>query len=224
MSTAQQLLERRSTGVMAAGALAEGFVSIGAIVLSVIGLANRFPMIMLPIAAIAVGSALLFEGGAVTARFSNLFSLVRVPLDVREFGLGMTTEFVSGIAGIVLGVMALIGVQPLVLIPAAAIVFGASLLLGAGATARMNAILTQMTEQREAVREVMREAVLTAAAMQILVGLGAITLGILALTGINPLALSLVSMLSLGFGNLLGESTIINRVTGAARRHKTAAA
>ncbi|MDA8087264.1 MAG: hypothetical protein M0Z75_11245 [Nitrospiraceae bacterium] len=224
MSTAQELVERRSTGVMAAGVLAEGFVSIGAVILSIIGLANRFPQIMLPISTIAIGSALLFEGGTITARFSSLFSLARVPIDIRQFGLGMTTEFVSGIAGIVLGVMALIGVQPLVLIPAAAIVFGASLILGAGSTARMNAILTQMTEQREAIREVMREAVLAAAGMQILVGIGAIALGVVALTGINPMALSLVAMLSLGFANLLSETAIINRVTGAARRHKAATA
>ncbi len=224
MSTAQGLVERRSTGIMAAGALAEGFVSIGAVVLSIVGLSARFPMLMLPIATIAIGASLLFEGGAVTARFSSLFSLARVPMDVREFGLGITTEFISGSAGIVLGVLALIGLEPLVLTPIAAIVFGASLLLGAGATARANALLSQMSEQREAIREVMREAVYAASGVQILVGIGTVTLGILALTGINPLVLSLVAMLSVGFASLLSESTIINRVTGAARRQKTATA
>ncbi len=218
MSTMQEVTEKRSTRMITTGALGEGFVSTGAVVLSIIGLAGKFPELMLPIATMAIGASLLFEGGAITARFSNIFSLARVPVDVTEFGLGITAEFATGIAGIALGVLALIGLQPLVLTPIAAIIYGVSVLLGAGATARANSLMSQISEQREIVREVMREAVSAASGMQVLVGLGAITLGILSLVGINPMALSLVAMLALGFAVLLSETAIINRVTGVARR------
>ncbi len=209
---------------MAAGALAEGFASIGAVVLSIIGLTGKFPLLLLPIATIAIGAALLFEGGAVTAKFSNLLSLARVPADLSQLGFGMTTEFIGGVGGIALGVLALIGIESMVLVPVAVILFGGSLLLGVNAAAKMNALMGQMTEQREAVREVMREAVFSAAGVQLLVSIGVVTLGILALIGINPLALSLVATLSLGFASLMSGTVLISRVTVAARRHKQATA
>ena len=223
MSTAQEVVERRSGGILAAGALAEGFCSIGAVVLSIIGLTGRFSMLLLAISTIAIGAALLFEGGAVTARFSNMLSLARVPADLSQLGLGMATEFVAGLAGIALGVLALIGIQSLTLVPAAIIIFGGGLLLGVNSAARMSTIMAQMTEQREAVREVMREAVFSAAGVQLLVGIGVITLGILALIRINPLMLSLVATLSLGFASLMSGTVVISRVAVAARRHRAGA-
>lgn len=222
MSTTQEMVERRSTGVMTAGAAAEGFASIGAIVLSILGLTGQIPQILLPIATIAVGASLLFEGGAVTARFSNLLSRARVPVDMSPLGMGLTTEFVSGIAGIVLGVLALIKIAPLILIPVAAIVLGSSLLLGASATARMNSAVAQMSEQREAVREVMSEAVFSAAGIQILAGIGVVVLGILALIGMSPTILSFVSMLSLGVATLLSGTVLIGRITAVSRRQHRA--
>ena len=220
MSTAQELIERRSGGIMAAGALAEGFASIGAVVLSIIGLTGRFPMLLLPIATIAIGAALLFEGGAVTAKFSNLISLARVPADLSQLGTGIATEFVAGIGGIALGVLALIGIEAMTLVPVAVVIFGGSLALSVNAAAKMNSLLAQMTEQREAVREVMREAVFSAAGVQLLVSIGVIALGILALVGINPLALSLVATLSLGFASMMSGTVLISRVAAATRRHK----
>ncbi|MCL4492455.1 MAG: hypothetical protein M1510_11275 [Nitrospirae bacterium] len=214
-----QTQERRSRGVLAAGTAAEGIAGIGAIVLAIIGLANTLPNYMLPIATIAVGAALLFEGGAVTARYTNLLTSARGRVDMREFGIGMTTELLGGGVGLVLGILALIGIFPLVLVPVAAIVFGASLILGTGVTSHLNSLWTSATEEREMVREVTKEAIAAAAGVQFLVGLGAITLGILALIGINPMALSLVAMLSLGFSDLLSGTAIMSRIMGISKRH-----
>jgi hypothetical protein len=221
-TTHEEIVERRSKRFVFAGTLAEEIAGIGAVVLSIIGLANRFPELMLPIATIAIGAALLFEGGAITARFSNLLSLARAQVDFRQFGMGMTMEFLSGIVGVALGILALIGIYPLVLTPVAAIVFGAALILGARVSARLNALWSSMTEEREIVREVTREALEAASGVQFLIGLGAITLGILALIGLNPTILTLVAMLSVGFANLLSGTAIMGRVMTTGRRHAAA--
>jgi divalent metal cation (Fe/Co/Zn/Cd) transporter len=47
-------------------------------------------------------------------------------------------------------------------------------------------------------------------------GVGAVVLGILALTGHNPVVLSLVSMIALGAAILLGDSPITDRLFGMA--------
>lgn len=210
--------ERRAQKVLLAGTAAEGIAGIGAIVLAIIGLANRWPEYMLPIATIAVGAALLFEGGAITARFTNLLTMARGQVDTREFGIGMTTEFLGGIVGVILGILALVGIAPLTLVPVAAIIFGASLLLGSVAAANLNAVWASATEEREVVREVTREAVIASSGVQILIGLGAIALGILALLGFNPMVLSLVAMLSLGLSDLLSGTAIMSRIMGISHR------
>ena len=221
MATVQEISERRSEGVMTAGIVAEGFASIGAVVLAIIGLANGFPQIVLPVASIVVGAALLFEGGAVTARFSNLLSLARVPAEAGELGYGMTAEFAGGVTGIVLGVLALIGIQPITLMAVAAIVFGASLLLSAASAARINSAAFQTSEQREAVREVMKGAVYSNGGLQIMAGIGVVTLGILTLTLMHNAMLPLVSMLVLGAA-ILFSGAAVSRISTAARRHRQA--
>ena len=206
--------------MLAVGTIAEGIAGIGAIVLSIIGLAGMLSQILLEIATILVGVALFFEGGAITARFSHLLAMSKGRVDMREFGLGMTTEFLAGIAGVVLGVLALIGIYPLVLVPIAAIVFGATLLLGSGVTARLNSLWALAAEDREVVREVTREAINASAGVQFLIGLAAIVLGILAIIGFFPLILSLAAMLVVGFSDLLSGTAIMSRITGISRQYR----
>ncbi|MDA8175224.1 MAG: hypothetical protein M0018_11680 [Nitrospiraceae bacterium] len=219
MATAQEIMERRSQGVMAAGTVAEGFASIGAIVLAIIGLAGEFPGIVLPVASIVLGAAFLFEGGAVTARFSNLLSLARVPAEAGELGYGMTAEFAGGLTGIVLGVLALVGIQALILMQVAVIVFGTALLVSMSSTARISSAMFQLSEQREAVREVTKGSVYSAGGLQIMAGIGVITLGIISLVATHSAILPLVSMLVLGVAILLSGAAA-SRVTSATRRHR----
>lgn len=213
--------ENRSTTMVKAGSLAEGIAGIGAVVLTIIALAGIDPGLLLPIATIVVGAALLFEGGAITARFSSLLSAATSGrADVRDLGLGMTTEFLSGIVGVILGILALIGIAPLILVPVAAIVFGGGLILGTGVTARLNTQWVSANEDREMVREVTNEAMYAAAGVQFLIGLAAVVLGLLALIGMNPLVLSLVAILTIGFADLLTGTATVSRVTSVFRRRQ----
>jgi hypothetical protein len=198
--------------VIAGGSVIEAVGGTGALALAILGLAGVFPLQFAAIAVMGIGAALAFEGGAIGAKFSKLLSVTGGgTLGATELGGGMTAEFLGGVAGMILGLLALLGVAAGTLIPVAAIVFGGALLFGTGATLRLN--LMQMTaEQRpDHVQEVTREAVSAAAAVQVLTGIGAVTLGILALVGINPLVLSLVALLSVGASVALCGTAICTR-------------
>ncbi len=73
--------ERKTKVAVASGSsIAEGLIGLGAVALAVIALANVFPVILLSIAVIAAGTALLFEAGTLSARYSR----------VRATGAGVT--------------------------------------------------------------------------------------------------------------------------------------
>ena len=130
-----------------------------------------------------------------------------------ELGGGTSAESLAGIVGIVLGILSLLGLFPLYLIPAAIIAIGGCAILGAGLNVRLNAMRTSISEQHPLAREIAREAVLAATGLQVLVGIGAITLGILALTGIQPMTLSLVGILGLSGSIFFSSSAIAGRMS-----------
>jgi hypothetical protein len=211
-----ELAERKlSMEVVAGGSTAEAIGGIGAVVLAIVGLAGVLPVEMARIATIVLGAALLFEGGSLVSRFSKVLS----EIDGRTFGMaeiggGVTVELMSGLAGIVLGILALMGVVPLTLMSVAVVVFGAALLLSTGATSRLNALAYEQEGWQESHHRLAREAVSAATGVQMLLGLGAITLGILSLVGITPMILILVGFLTVGVSILSSGSAIAGRMVG----------
>ena len=198
--------------------LAEGIAGAGAIGLSIIGLVNIAPTWMMPIATLALGCALLFEGGAVAARFNDLMAVTaRRRYDVSALGSGMTAEVIGGLGGIILGILALLKIHPMILIPSAVVLFGVTLLFSSTVSARLNAVEISKSPEYDMFREVAREAVFASASVQVLFGIAAITLGILALVGINPIALSLVGLLGVGFSNMLNGTAISARMLSFVR-------
>lgn len=196
-----------------AGSAAESFIGIGSIALAVIGLSGVFPELLAAVSSIAVGLSLAFEGGSLSARYSALISLdekqpeTEVPL---RWG-GITSLFFAGATGIALGVLSLIGVAPMTLIPVAAIVFGAALLLDSGANTRLSVLEARYSERFQSSERLVRETAQASAGVQVLVGIGSTIMGILAVTGISPLVLSLVTMLSIGAAGLLTGTMIGGR-------------
>lgn len=207
-----------SIKVMARGSIVEVIGGATALVLGILGLARVLPVIMVAVATIAAGVALLFEGGSIASRYAELLDEtgggVRAAASLSS---GMTSESLGGVAGIVLGVLALVGVAPIPLMGIAAIVLGGALLLGSGSTARLN-MLTVHRESGDAWQiQLAREAVAAAAGTQILVGAGSVVLGILALQGMSPQTMILVAMLSLGGSVLLSGTTLGGRMLSAIR-------
>jgi hypothetical protein len=200
--------EKLTAKLILSGALAETIAGASVLVITIIGLAGFMPMSMLAIATMGLGVSFLFEGGAVASRVSNLLSEVTEGrVDIAELGGGLSAEFIAGLGGITLGILALVNVVPMVLAPIAAIIFGGALVMGSGVKARINH-LTISQEEHKLVREIARQALIAVSGVEILVGLGAIALGILAILQINPVVLGLVAVLSVSGMLLLGGTAI----------------
>jgi hypothetical protein len=211
--------EKTAVELAAGGGIAEAVAAVGAVVLSIVGLAGVLPGYMMAIACIALGAALLFEGGATASRYSKLLSEVTErESDTVEVGGGVAAEALAGICGITLGILALLGLAPVTLVAVANIVFGAGLLLGSGATSRLNSIHTTY-ERTDNVQRLAREAVFVSAGGQVLIGVGAIVLGILALLDVSPMLLSLIGLLAVGGSVMLSGTAIGAKMLAVMHRY-----
>ncbi len=200
------------------GTVGLGLVGAAAVALGIIGLAQVYPIILVSAATIAIGASFVLEGSAIASRFSSLAQEVSPEgADVSEFGMGMTTEFLGGISGVALGILGLIGIVPMVLIPAAIIVYGGTLVFSSGMSTRLNTLEVGFRSQNEFAREIAQETGSAAASIYVLVGLAAITLGILAIIGIASVILSLVSVLAIGLLEFVHGTTISVRLWGIIR-------
>ncbi len=204
--------EKKTIDLLFFGSIFQVVLGAIAIALSIIALAVMRPLLS-AIAVIAIGLSLLFEGGAIAYRFNLLLrETSKGMLQKIEFGEGVSAEFVAGVAGLVLGILALLGIVPMMLLPVAAIVYGSGLMLGAGVTSRLNKLVIQGTNENELSQKVARGAVSAAAGVQILIGLAAVTLGILSVIGIQREPLALVAMLVVAFGGVLTGTALSNRL------------
>ncbi len=205
--------------MISAGSLAEGIVGAASGAVAIIGLFGIYPEALLAFATIGAGTALLLEGGSVAGRMPVwMHEAGESRTESAELGSGMVAEFLGGCAGVVLGVLSLLGVSPLTLLPAAVIVLGITLLLASGVTARMNTAEIRCQAQDDYVREVGRQSVHAAAGAQLLIGTGALVLGIIALGGARPITLGLAAMLGLGVSDLLNGTAMAARITRPFRK------
>ncbi len=208
--------ETGTWAVLTGGSIVEAVAGIATIVLAILALVGVAPADLAPIATITVGVALLAEGGAIATRYSNLLAKAGGEYSSTELGGGMSAELIGGAGGGILGLLALLHLQPMVLMPVAAIVFGAALLLGSGVTSRVSSMAIESAGDHTT-HLIAREAVLAAAGAQALVGLASGALGIIALVGINPLTLTLVALLALGSSILMSGTAIGGTVTAFAK-------
>lgn len=130
---------------------------------------------------------------------------------------GLTAGFLAGSAGIALGILSLLGIAPMVLVPIAAIVFGFALMMDSVVRIHLADLESKYSGLEGLHREVAQETASAASGTQVIAGLSAITLGILALVGIGSLTLSLVAMLTVGASVLLGGSLVGSRMMGIFR-------
>jgi hypothetical protein len=190
-----------------------------AVVLSILGLANVYPHFMAAIATIAVGATLLFKSLTIAAEYPKLLS--QTGTGGGELGSGMSAELLAGGAGIVLGILALLGIgfQPLISI--AVIVFGAGLLFGSTVVKSLNALKVQAMGAEGVAQRVVEDIVSAAMGTQVLVGIGSIVLGILSLIGFIPVVLNLVALLAIGAVSLLTGSAVTGKLMHAIRHTHT---
>lgn len=194
------------------GGFADAVGGIATVVLAIIGLSGVYPDVLLSIAVIVFGVALLVEGGALLTEFAG-FESETAAGQVGSSG-GLSALFLVGAAGIILGVLALIGIHASVLNSAAIIAFGAALVLSSNAVASLNGLkmaTTRVGLMRSGAEVLAGDVASGAAGMQALAGVAAIVLGILAETGHFPAALSNVALIVLG-GTLILTGTSLSLI------------
>ena len=109
------------------------------------------------------------------------------------------------LAGIVLGVLALVGIVPTTLLSAAVIIYGGTLLLTSGEPVWLTSL---STKDNDLVLQLMHSLSLAAAGAQVLVALASLVLGILGLVGIASMMMVLVALLATSVSILLRSSSV----------------
>lgn len=205
--------DRDLARVETTGSIVEAAGGIAVIVLSIIGLTRADAGALTSIAVIILGAAMLAEGGSIATEFSRLLNL-NGALSGVEMGGGMLSEIVVGAGILVLGVLSLLGVSTVTLVPVAVLAGGALLLISAPSVQRMNEVRLEATSMPVAGQQLMRTAGSAAAGLQVLAGLAAIVLGILALTTTGTATtgregmFALIGLLVLGASMLISASTV----------------
>lgn len=177
--------------------------------LSIIGLADVAPRTLAALSCMIVGIALAFEGGGVVRRY-RLALTSRGRSESSEIRWAMLAQIAGGAVAFVLALLALAGVERLAFTSIATIVLGASLLLGTGAEMEMDTAAS--AAEPTSARRVIHEAVIAAGGARLLVALANVTLGVLALVGVETVTLLSAASLLLAISLLLGSVSVADRL------------
>jgi hypothetical protein len=200
------------------GGVVDAIGGAATVVLAVIGLSGTGSGMLLAIATIVFGAALLIQSGAILSELTHVIFPAGAGAPVEEFsGGGLSMAFLVGAAGIVLGVLALLGIHSVELTSIAVIAFGCALVFGSNSlwsVHRMKQAAFRASGQRVAAgSEILAtEIAASSAGLQCVAGLAGIVLGILAVTGNVPAALSLIALLVMGATILMTGSTLSGMV------------
>jgi len=187
------------------GGLADAIGGLATVVIAIVGLSGMNAAMMAAIATIVFGAALLIQGGTMLSEYARIiFPAGSTATNFEGFGGGsLSVVFLVGVAGIVLGVLSLLRLEPAVLTPIAAIAFGSALVLSSNAVWQLHVLGQEALRARRADLaggEILAsEMAFGSAGVQALSGLAVIVLGVLALVGAaNALTLNLVALVALG--------------------------
>jgi hypothetical protein len=199
----------------------EGVASIVTIVLTILGLAHVAPTFLVAIATIAFGAALLVHGAAMIGEYARYADQAEFAA-VAASGGGLSTALLAGAGGIILGILALLGIDPVDLTAIAVIAFGSALILSSNSALRLHMFKLAAAQGQKSGMSgelIASEMLSSSAGMFGLTGLAAIVLGILALAGFAPVVLVLVALLALGAVNIVAgvdlTGAVVNRFVRA---------
>lgn len=193
------------------GGLIDSLGGIAVAVLAIVGLTGFDPHGMAAIATIVFGAALLAQGGTILFEYTSILSATSASVsDIDRTGAeGLPTLFLVGAGGIVLGILALLGIAPAALTSAAVIAFGSGLVLSSGVVRQLSQLQADMlppAPPRTGNELFAGQMVAGSASFQALAGLATIVLGIIAVVA-DPTP-KLVALLLLGITVLFTGSTL----------------
>jgi hypothetical protein len=120
-------MEETKTKTVVGGSILEAFGAFATIALAIVGLAGIWPPVVAAVATIVIGAAALMEGGTLGLRSSRTTYEGRTEF---QFAQGtFDANYLGGLAAVVLGILALLGIAAPTLLAVAVITLGASLLV-----------------------------------------------------------------------------------------------
>jgi hypothetical protein len=200
------------------GGFIDALGGIATIVLAIIALSGVKADILLSIATIVFGTALLIQGGAMLTEFAQIEATAES--STGSSGAGLSGLFLVGVSGIVLGVLALLGVHPLILTSIAAIAFGGALVVSASAVWQLltsRSVASRFQGRGSMLRAVASDIAAGSSGVQGMAGLAVIVLGILAVSGTYSQVLTLVALLVAGAAIVMTGSTLSGAMIGFMR-------
>src|SRR5258706_12582133 len=200
------------------GGLADAIGGIATVVLAILALAGVHREIILPIAVIVFGAALLIQGATMLSEYAGItFPASSTGVSSDQFGVGsLSSLFLVGVAGIVLGILALLGISPEILTAIAVIAYGSALMLTSNAVRHLYMLQSSANRAgapRAGTELLAGEMASGSAGVQMLAGLAWLVLGILAVLGINHGILTLAALIGFGPTGIppgSGRSGVVN--------------
>jgi hypothetical protein len=206
------------------GGFVDALGGIATIVLAIIALAGVRSLDLLSIATIVFGAALLIQGGAMLSEFAQVEA--SPGSNPTSAGGGLGALFGVGVAGIILGVLALLGVHSAILDSVAVIAFGGALVVSASAVWQLltsQSVAARFQSSSSMLRVVASEVATGSSTLQAMAGLAVIVLGILAVSGTMSDYLPLVALLIAGASIVMTGSTLSGTMLGFMRSEGTTA-
>lgn len=201
--------ELRFGGRLTSTSMREGLGGLLLIILGVLSLRSINAILLNSIATIIAGVVLISVSGSLSLQLGKeLAARSRETLDASQLRSGMNAGALAGLAGVVLGILSILGRSPAVLTAVAVIAFGAAVLFDYVAHAQLRALRMTSAETSDQAARLALPAASSTSTATVLIGVALITLGVLAVTGTNTNVLVAVALLSLG-SYLFLESTAI---------------
>jgi hypothetical protein len=214
-------VETGSADTAAYGGLIDAIGGIAVAVLAIIGLTGFDAERMAGIATIVLGAALLIQGGTILSEYAQVYEAAAAArASDRVGGDGLAAMFVVGAGGLVLGVLALLGLVPVDMTAIAVIAYGSALVLSSTSVRQLHLLQTQnlqMVSSHSGHELLAGQMASGSAGIQLLTGLTATVLGILAVAGHDPVLLTLAALLVLGVTVLLTGSALSGLVLSFVR-------
>jgi hypothetical protein len=201
--------------VSSSDSVQETVAGLAVIILTILGLASVIPNFLVAVATIVFGVGLVLYGVGAVGEINRFFARRDNGQAMAEMMVnGLSTVFLAGVAGIVLGILALLGIAAQQLVAIAVIAFGGALVISSNSGVRLKS-MSLASAADEHVARLTQDAAADSAGMQTLSGLGAIVLGILALAGFAPVVLVLIALLQLGCLAVLSSTFLGTSLTHA---------
>jgi hypothetical protein len=215
------LTERRHAMI---GPLTQSVLGLVAIILGIVGLAiaaqnATVPQYLGAVAAIALGVSLVFVGATLVVSYARMAAVARGTSAAEGPMVGTTVDLFLGGAIVILGILALLKIDAALLIAIQAIVVGVGLLMSSAAAIRLATIEIDASGDNPMARRIAEEIVFATSSVRIIAGIAVTILGIIAVTGVAPITLALVSAIVAGSALVLNSSTLSMRVAGMLSAH-----